>query len=64
VYVCSCKSVTDRTVRAAVLSGAESEADLARVCGAGSRCGGCWPTLRQLIDDTCSVSVQSLSRSA
>jgi bacterioferritin-associated ferredoxin len=43
--------VTDRTVDAAVASGAHSIEDLAARCGAGSRCGGCWPELERLIDE-------------
>jgi len=51
MVVCSCRAVTDRQVRAAILAGADTTEDLARVCGAGGRCGGCWPTLYRLIDD-------------
>jgi bacterioferritin-associated ferredoxin len=51
VIVCSCRAVTDRTVDAAVASGAHCIEDLAARCGAGSRCGGCWPELERLIDE-------------
>jgi bacterioferritin-associated ferredoxin len=49
MYICHCRAVTDRTVAAAVAGGARSIDDLARKCGAGSRCGGCWPALRELL---------------
>ena len=51
MYICHCRAVTDRTIEAAVASGARSIDDLARKCGAGSRCGGCWPALREFLGD-------------
>jgi bacterioferritin-associated ferredoxin len=51
MYVCSCRAVTDRTVDAAIASGASSIEEVASRSTAGSRCGGCWPTLQQLIDE-------------
>jgi bacterioferritin-associated ferredoxin len=49
MYVCSCRGVTDRTVCAAVVAGARTVDDLADRCGAGARCGGCWPELERLL---------------
>ena len=49
--VCSCQSVTDRTVHAAMCAGAESVAELSSLCRAGTRCGGCWPELERLLAD-------------
>jgi bacterioferritin-associated ferredoxin len=49
MYVCSCHAVTDRTVRAAIASGATTVGDVAERCGAGDRCGGCWPELERLL---------------
>ena len=51
MFVCSCRAVTDRTVRAAIASGAQSIEDVAARCGAGGRCGGCWPALAELLDE-------------
>lgn len=51
VFVCSCRAVTDRTVDAAIASGATTVRDVAERCGAGSRCGGCWPELQRLLDE-------------
>jgi bacterioferritin-associated ferredoxin len=47
VIICSCKAVTDRTVDAVVASGATSLCSIADKCGAGARCGGCWPELER-----------------
>ena len=51
MYVCSCRAVTDRTVDATIAAGAGSIEAVADMCGAGSRCGGCWPELQRLIDE-------------
>ncbi len=51
MFVCSCRAVTDRTVDAAIASGATCIEDVADRCGAGSRCGGCWPELERLLHD-------------
>jgi bacterioferritin-associated ferredoxin len=59
MFVCSCKAVTDRTVRAAIASDARTIDDLAVRCGAGSKCGGCWPELRRLLDETSTVDAPS-----
>ena len=49
MFVCSCRAVTDRTVDAAIASGADCIEEIAERCGAGSRCGGCWPELERLL---------------
>jgi bacterioferritin-associated ferredoxin len=51
MFVCSCRAVTDRTVRAAIASGADRIPEIADRCGAGSRCGGCWPELERLLHE-------------
>lgn len=51
MYVCGCEGVTDRTVNAAVAAGARSVEEIAERCGAGARCGGCWPELERLLDE-------------
>lgn len=50
MYVCSCMGVTDRTIRTTIRNGASTVAEVGRQCGAGTRCGGCWPTLDELLD--------------
>jgi bacterioferritin-associated ferredoxin len=59
MVVCSCRAVTDREIRAAIDAGACTTEALGAACGAGGRCGGCWPTLRRLIDDVDGVSVRT-----
>jgi len=49
MVVCHCKAVFEREVRACVRGGADSRAAIARVCGAGTDCGGCRPVLDQII---------------
>lgn len=51
MIVCSCRAVSDRTVRAAIASGAETVDEVANRCGAGGQCGACWPSLARLLDD-------------
>jgi bacterioferritin-associated ferredoxin len=51
MVVCSCRAVTDRTVRAALAGGARTVDELAGLCAAATGCGGCSPTLERLIAD-------------
>jgi len=50
VLICHCRAVNDSTIRGAILAGARDPEELARRCGAGSRCGGCAPALRELLE--------------
>ena len=50
MFVCLCRAVTDHEVTDAIAAGARDISDLSQACGAGSRCRGCWPALRALID--------------
>jgi bacterioferritin-associated ferredoxin len=49
VYVCHCRGVTDRAISDEVAQGATTIEALGETCGAGSRCGGCWPALEALL---------------
>jgi len=49
VVVCSCRAVSDRSVRAAIDAGATTVEDLTVHCLAAKGCGGCWPALERLI---------------
>ncbi len=49
MFVCHCRAVTDRAIRGAIEAGASDPRELARHCGAGSRCGGCWPALEAML---------------
>jgi bacterioferritin-associated ferredoxin len=50
MVICQCKGLTDRTIRSVVRKGARSRSEVARVCGAGSTCGGCAPTIDKIIE--------------
>jgi bacterioferritin-associated ferredoxin len=52
VYVCHCQAVTDRTINAAIDSGARSVAEVTARCRAGNGCGGCHNVLQALVDAT------------
>ena len=51
VIVCHCHAVNDRAIRQAVRQGACSLRQVALLCQAGRRCGGCRPAVRQVIDE-------------
>jgi bacterioferritin-associated ferredoxin len=49
VYVCLCLGITDRDARAAIHAGAATVGGVLRACGSDRACGGCSPTIRELI---------------
>jgi len=49
MVVCHCHAINDKAIVAEILSGALDADSLAERCGAGSRCGGCRPTVEALI---------------
>lgn len=51
MIVCHCEVVSDREIRSAIACGATSECSIASACGAGMRCGGCLPAVRDLLDE-------------
>jgi bacterioferritin-associated ferredoxin len=57
MFVCHCSVVTDRDVIESVANGARCVRDVARQTGAGRVCGGCISTLRELVCQACSVTV-------
>ena len=64
MFVCSCQAVTDRTIRATITAGARTIEDVADRCGAGARCGGCWPARRELLDEAVPLSERPLGAGA
>ena len=62
MIVCHCKAKTDGEIRAAILSGSRNRQDVGRACGAGSVCGGCVPTIVQLLRSQRSTKLGSSSR--
>jgi bacterioferritin-associated ferredoxin len=51
VIVCSCNAVTDRAVRAAIVTGDETPEQIAQRSGAGADCGGCRNAIADLLDE-------------
>ena len=49
MYVCHCRAINDRTVRAAAAAGALTVDDLMQTCGANGDCGGCHTVLEELL---------------
>jgi bacterioferritin-associated ferredoxin len=49
MMVCHCAAVSDHELVAAIEDGADSVQALALRCGAASQCGGCRPTVEQLL---------------
>ena len=58
MLVCHCKVVNDAAIRAAIANGARDEFDVARLCGAGTDCGGCVPTVSRLLDECVACPVR------
>ncbi|HEX2383795.1 MAG TPA: (2Fe-2S)-binding protein [Acidimicrobiales bacterium] len=48
MYVCHCRAVSDRTIRAEIELGAMDEDEIGDRCGAGTRCGSCVDEIRRL----------------
>jgi len=51
MYVCICRAVTDKQVRATLEAGATTVAAVTRACGAGGDCGGCRGMIDDMIDE-------------
>jgi bacterioferritin-associated ferredoxin len=52
MYVCHCNAVSDRTVDAAIASGASTLSEITARCSAGGGCGGCHDLLEALLAAT------------
>jgi bacterioferritin-associated ferredoxin len=51
MWVCLCKGVNDRQIRAAINAGARSPEEIAARCRAATGCGGCLPEVCRLLAD-------------
>ena len=51
MWVCLCKGVTDRQIRAAISAGARDLGEIGVRCRAGTGCGGCVPEVCRLLQD-------------
>ncbi len=50
-YVCLCNRVSERKVRFAIDCGAACVDSVGSLCGAGTTCFSCHPTIEDLIDE-------------
>lgn len=51
MWVCLCKGVNDRQIRAAINEGARTLEEISISCRAASGCGGCLPEVCRLLAD-------------
>jgi bacterioferritin-associated ferredoxin len=51
MWVCLCKGVNDRQIRAAINAGARTPEEIAATCRATTGCGGCLPEVCRMIAD-------------
>jgi bacterioferritin-associated ferredoxin len=51
MIVCHCRVVSDREVRDAIAAGATGLCAIAEACQVATRCGGCLPEIRRLLDE-------------
>jgi bacterioferritin-associated ferredoxin len=49
VYICLCRGVSDRKVRAAIEAGAHDIVEIGTRTGAGTVCQDCHPTIEELL---------------
>jgi bacterioferritin-associated ferredoxin len=51
LLVCHCNAVCDRKIRECIRDGAKCVDDVVRSCQAGSGCGGCHDTIKEVIEE-------------
>ena len=51
MWVCLCKGVNDRQIRAAINAGAKTPEEISARCRAATGCGGCLPEVCRLLAD-------------
>jgi bacterioferritin-associated ferredoxin len=51
MYVCLCAGVTDGEIKAALRDGAETVEEVMYCTGAGTGCGSCVATIRELVGE-------------
>lgn len=51
MVVCHCEAVNDGRIRAEVRAGACSTVQVMLRCKAGTTCGGCRPTIAEVVED-------------
>lgn len=61
MFVCLCQGVSEKHVRRAIAEGATTRREVTRACGAGGACGGCHPTIAEMICESREVRPQQRS---
>ena len=51
MIVCHCKGITDRDIRRAAGDHRPTRREIGSSCGAGTGCGGCAATIREILRD-------------
>lgn len=49
MLICHCHRISDRTILACAADGARTVAQVGRLCGAGTGCGGCAGAIRDVL---------------
>jgi len=62
MYVCVCRAVTDKEVKAAIEAGADTVAAVTTACCAGDDCGACHDAIRDLIEERYEAARDSVRR--
>lgn len=52
MYVCLCKGITDRQIKAAINNGASSIGQLRKALGVASQCGKCGVATREILQES------------
>lgn len=55
MYVCVCKAVTDKQIKAAIAQGACSRRQLYQCTGAGNVCGKCTNHIKQMLNEESNI---------
>lgn len=61
MIVCHCRAVNHREIEAVVADGARSIPEVTRACGAGGDCGGCHPTIADLVVESVEAVAEALT---
>jgi len=52
MYVCLCKGITDKAIKAEIANGAQSLKEISRRLGVCTNCGRCGKTAKSILDES------------
>lgn len=58
MYICICKSVTDKQIRRAAAKGADNLYELREQLGVAAGCGSCASSAQEILDETSAGGTQ------